>query len=65
MAQASRQGQPPAAPAATAEVPAPAPKTPAMSDQEIEQLRNMLLEGENSRNVLNIETQDQAPAEQP
>ena len=49
VAQASMQGQTP----------------PAMSDQEIEQLRNMLLEGENSRNVLNIETQDQAPAEQP
>ncbi len=65
VAQASMQGQTPAAPAATADVPAPAPKTPAMSDQEIEQLRNMLLEGENSRNVLNIETQDQAPAEQP
>lgn len=51
--------QVPAAPAATADASAPAPKTPAMSDQEIEQLRNMLLEGENSRNVLNIETQDQ------
>lgn len=65
VAQASMQGQTPAVAATTAEAPAPAPKTPAMSDQEIEQLRNMLLEGENSRNVLNIETQDQAPSEQP
>lgn len=65
VAQASMQGQTPAVDATTADAPAPAPKTPAMSDQEIEQLRNMLLEGENSRNVLNIETQDQAPAEQP
>lgn len=65
VAQASMQGQTPAVAATTADAPAPAPKTPAMSDQEIEQLRNMLLEGENSRNVLNIETQDQAPSEQP
>lgn len=65
VAQASMQGQTPAVDATTADAPAPAPKTPAMSDQEIEQLRNMLLEGENSRNVLNIETQDQAPSEQP
>ena len=65
VAPASMQGQTPAVAATTADAPAPAPKTPAMSDQEIEQLRNMLLEGENSRNVLNIETQDQAPSEQP
>lgn len=65
VAQARMQGQTPAVAATTADAPAPAPKTPAMSDQEIEQLRNMLLEGENSRNVLNIETQDQAPSEQP
>lgn len=51
------------APTGPASETAPAPQTPAtspdMSEQEIEQLRSMLLEGVNSRNVLNIETQDQ------